>query len=40
MSEDLFGVLFLELHSFSVYQRIKENLGATNFSDIFPKNSD
>ena len=34
ISEDLFGVLFLELHSFSVYQRVEENLEAVSFEQI------
>ena len=34
ISEDLFGVLFLELHSFSVYQRVEENLEAILFKQI------
>ena len=33
-SADVFGVFFLQLHSFSFYQRVKENLAAKKFHQI------
>ena len=36
-SEDIFGVLFLELRSFSMFHRVSENLHAINADDINPK---
>ena len=32
---DTFGVLFLEIGSLALYSRVKENLAATHFEDIF-----